>query len=70
MNAARIAVACVRTAQVALALVAAVFVLGALQMNVITFAAIGVFALVLLAFAGLLELVVNAIRGRAGGVDG
>jgi hypothetical protein len=59
------AVVCCRIMQGVLVALAAVFVLGGLQMNVIVFAAIGVFALVLLGFAGVVEGVVRLVRGRS-----
>jgi hypothetical protein len=62
---ATIAVACCRLVQGVLVAAAAVFILGALQMNAIAFAAIGVFALVLLGFAGVVEGVVRLIRGHS-----
>jgi len=62
------AVLFLRLVQVALGLVAAIAVLGPLLggMNVIAFAALGVFALVCLGFVGVVQIVVNAIRGRWG----
>jgi uncharacterized membrane protein len=57
-----------RVVQFVLVALAALFVIGSLMagVNVIAFAAIGVFALVLLGFAGVVEGVVRLIRGRSG----
>jgi hypothetical protein len=65
---ARAAVVFCRVVQVALVVLAVIFILGSLMagMNVIAFAAIGVFALVLLGFAGVVEGVARLIRGRSG----
>jgi hypothetical protein len=56
-----------RVVQFFLVAFAAVVILGSLigGMNVIAFAAIGVFALVLLGFVGVVEGVVRLIRGRS-----
>jgi len=64
---ARVAIACCRLVQGVLVAAAAVFILGSLMAgaNVIAFAAIGVFALVLLGFAGVVEGVVRLLRGWA-----
>ena len=47
-----------RSVQVVLVFLAVVFIVGGLSMNVIQFAAIGVLALVLLGFAGVIEVIV------------
>jgi len=62
----RAAVVFCRMIQATLVALAGIFVLGGLQMNIIAFAAIGIFALVLLGFAGVVEGVVRLIRGRSG----
>jgi len=62
---ARASVIFCRVVQVTLVGLAGIFVIGGLQMNLIAFAAIGVFALVLLGFAGVVEGVVRLIRGRS-----
>jgi len=56
-----------RIIQAALVGFAAIFVLGSLAggVNVIAFAAIGVFALVLLGFAAVVEGIVRVLRGWA-----
>jgi hypothetical protein len=56
-----------RVAQFILVALAALFVIGSLMagMNIIAFAAIGVFALVLLGFVGVVEGVVRLVRGRS-----
>jgi len=56
-----------RIIQVALVGFAVVFVLGSLMggVNVFTFLAIAVFALVLLGFAGVVEGIVRVLRGWA-----
>ncbi|WP_411715132.1 hypothetical protein [Natronomonas sp.] len=45
-----------RIVQIVLIGLTGIFILGGLNMNLIAFAAIGIFALVLLAFAGVIEL--------------
>jgi len=64
---ATVAIACCRLVQTVLVAAAAVFTVGSLMAgaNVIAFAAIGVFALVLLGFAGVVEGVVRLIRGHS-----
>jgi uncharacterized membrane protein YvbJ len=47
-----------RIVQAILTLLAVIFLIGGLSMNVIQFAAIGIFALVLLGFAGIIEVVI------------
>ena len=55
-----------RIVQVALVLGAVVFVLGSLGMPVLTAVFVWVFALVLLAFAGVVQAVIMGVRKRWG----
>lgn len=47
-----------RIVQSILTFLAVIFVIGGLNLNVIQFAAIGIFALVLLGFAGVIEVII------------
>jgi len=63
---ARVAVLFCRVVQFGLVAVAGLLIIGGLQMNVIVFASVALFALVLLGFAGAVEGAVRLIRGRSG----
>lgn len=56
-----------RVVQVALVLFAVVAVVGSLQLPVISAVFVWVFALVLLAFAGVVQAVIMGVRKRWGG---
>ncbi|AFH22457.1 hypothetical protein OSG_eHP27_00025 [environmental Halophage eHP-27] len=64
-----IGVVAVRAIQFILGALAVVFIVGGLlaNVNVIAFAALGILALVLLAFVGVLELAVWGVRRRRAG---
>jgi len=64
-----IGVVAVRAIQWTLGALAVVFIVGGLlaNVNVIAFAALGILALVLLAFVGVLELAVWGVRRRRAG---